>query len=1177
MGHKKRAFIGFDYIPHFRELLGNQLGSWVSLNRVEPVFPLDKPAGGDLLARIESMISGSDFTICDCTTLNPNVTFELGLAIGKRMPFFVLYESSFTKARPMPPILKTQWGLWYESFGDLKEKLKAILLRSFPKGTYDIQTNQLILPSNHPSIELTTVYVFVDKTTDYSSELQIIKDIWSGNKIVPVDIADYNNLPDLFASIEIMPIAIGILQPRPDEDESSTSSTINEINALKLLAIGIASGLERRVLLLQQGVRDYSDVVGLSRHWRSHEELRQVLKQWNVHISSMAINRAAFRRSTGIPNFGKLVKRKRLNSFISSNLFSKTVLIRTPSGYGKSSLVAQFVSENQYPVIWYTVNAELIGAADLVRDIVSRLNSLDSKVGRDLASVISAFSKHELTVDSLISYLSSELELFDGQIILVIDDAHQAIEAQLLGQIKSLINGLPRNVGLIVLSREDLGDEVRHLDGKRIVELKRDELRFNKEEISDYVNTIFGLSLTTNDLELLWEKSEGWIASISLLNSVIAQQGKEAIPEIISRLRGTDVKIYDYFASIVYDGFDKKAKHFLDKTSILNNLTAPTVSFLMNGLEAEVSTTLREFERRNSFLFNFNNEPDVYRYHSLFKEFLQNKYMIRVGAEEIKRSKASLSQFYLTKGEYIEAISFGLESEYYESVTKAITEVGHYFVNEGLGRVLLAWLQQIPKSHYEMDYRILMLRGRAEEQIGEVNSARSSFLLAQTTMLSEGAGERDKILLRLLIHDIDMVQETDVVKLQQESLDIMVSAKKVGEDAAYYGAAAAYFSRMGERMAKEQKAGEIDTTAYERAIEHIDSVLKELSDSTIIDKGIYVSQLLISKAKIVHFVSRVIAARALTRNEITYDINLKPDLERARQELSEFRKADRLQMDCLDEALTIAKKGNMLLLEANFLAERAELASSNCHYMALMFSVPPQQFIEGIMQDFNKALEIYSKLEYAYGIAMVYNNVASSFLLINDKANRDKYAGLSLELSRKHSFEVLEKKSTEIMSMPTLVETKAESVRQVEQIMKGPLPERERDQLIESMLDLAGEMSPAEKERRRAILLLEIRDMEDHRAIRGDWCKHLEMFDTRNPLSKHPRLDESMVRAYLQKDEEAIRLYDSVKDDFGRERLAKFLFCRQRLVHSDELGESVKSLADNFKAKHCVNCRLRET
>lgn len=1174
MGYKKKAFIGFDYIGHFRSLIADQLSSWINSNRVEPVFPFDKTPGGDLLTRIQSMISSSDVTLWDCTTLNPNVTFELGYAIGKRMPFFVLYATSFIDRIQLPSTLKTQWGIWYDSIDDLKGKLRPILQRNFPKGAYDVRTNKPSLSPKPSPAELDTIHVFVDHSTDYSTELQIIKETWNGGKIIPIQIEDRNNLPDLLVSIEAASIAIVILNPLLDKVDNSYPAS-NTLNALKMLALGIATGLGKHTILLQQGERDYSDVVGLAKHWQNEEELKHDLTQWNNDISSQAINRSTFGTRTGIPNFGKLIRRKRLNDFIAVNLFSKAFVLRTPSGYGKSCLVAQFVSENQYPVVWYTLDTERIEVADFVRDIISKLNAMNPKIGVDLVSVISSFSRKELTGENVVNYLLNELKVLNSKIVIVIDDVHHANKTQLLDQIRSFVKNLPHNVGLFVLSREDLGDEFRGLDEQKFVELKKDELEFNKEELKDYVNSIFDLSLTPDDLELLWQKSEGWIASISLLNSVIAQKGKEAVPEIISRLRGTDVKIYDYFANIVYDCFEDKIKDLLQKTSILNNLTIPAVSFLTARPQEEISTILKGLERGNSFLFNFENQPHVYRYHSLFREFLQNKYEVSAGPETIQLSKSTLSGFYLNCGEYFEAISFGLAGRNYDSVTNAIRTIGHYVVNEGLGNVLLDWLAQIPDAHFANDHKILTLKGRAEEQTGDVNLARSSFTSAQSIISSEGGSESDKLLLRLLIHQIDMVQDTDVKKLQQESIDIMMAARKMGEDTVYYGAAESYFSMAWQRMAMEQKAGDIDIKAYEQIIGHIDSVLKELSDSEISDKGIYRSQLLVSKAKVVNFISTMKAARSLTRSSMSMITHLKPNEKRAERELAEFREENKIQMDCLEEALAISKKDGMLLLQANFLSERAELASNNYRFMAMMLATPPQLFIEQIMDDFSKALSIYSKLGQYYGMAMVYNNVAATFLLLNDKGNRDKCANLSLNLSRKYSFKVLEDKSIQVLNLPTLEETMSEITHQTERTLESEIPEREREHLLNSLLDMAGEISPEERQKRKGILAMEIQDMEDHRAIRRNWCKHLEMYDTRNPLSKHSRTDQTMVQAYLQESEEAIKLYDTLKDDFGGERIAKFLYCKQVRVHSDGLEESVKSLSDKFIAKHCVGCQLR--
>jgi hypothetical protein len=982
-------------------------------------------------------------------------------------------------------------------------------------------------------------------------------------------------MTDLIRLIESSSFMIAILNPILERTDQLYELN-NRLNAIKMFGFGVAYGLGRNTLLFQKGDRNYSDVVSLTEHYTGIDTFTQVLTHWSSKITSQTISQLTIARRIGIPRFGNLVRRQRLNDIINKNLFSNIIVIRTPSGYGKSGLVAQCVSDNQYPVIWYTFDQEKIETADFIGEMLSTLNKLNSRIGVNLLSIMSSFSRRELNESNLIGYFLSELRAFEKKLLIVLDDVHLTNGTPLLQQFKMILENLPQNIGLLLLSREDLGTEIRHLVGKQCVELKKDELEFNKEEIREYISAIFGLSLTPMELDLLQMKSEGWIASISLLQTIVAQKGKEAIPAIISRLSGTDVNIYNYFAEIVYDCFEDRLKELLLKTSVLNNLTVSSVSFLMSNTPEEAEYILKDLERKNSFLFNFDYQPNVYRYHSLFKEFLQDKYEFNVGSANVRELKAKLSDFYISNKEFFEAINLGIAGKNYSTTVKAIVQVGPYIVNEGLGRMLVEWFNQVPLEYYNNDYDLLILNGQAHEQIGKIDHARILFNTAQSVLGCEEGKEKEKNLVRFMIHRVKMVQDSDVNKLEKENLNIMNDAKHHRDENTYYGAAESYFQLKWQTLAHQQQSGSIDLAAYEIVVQHIDSVLAELSNSPLKYKNIHRSQLLVSKAKIVHFIAGLKAARAITISELNKITHLNPNYERRKQSLDEILQAYQIEEDCLTEALTISENDKQLLLKANILTEKAELMASKYHLTSMLLSPLPIEFVDTILIYYYEALKIYSTLYDLYGIALVYNNVANTFLLKNDKANRDKYANLAIDIARKQGFSVIESKANQILAMPTLDEMKMRAPKEATRSLEEGMSEAEKDRFFEMMIGSVGDFPVDEKERRKSILRLEFEDDELLRSLQKNWCKYIEMFDTANPLSKHPSVDKEMVVAYLAEELVATQLYDSMRTDFGKQINAKFLYCHLLGHYSDGLEERIKSLSDKFVTKYCKYCTKRE-
>jgi hypothetical protein len=245
-------------------------------------------------------------------------------------------------------------------------------------------------------------------------------------------------------------------------------------------------------------------------------------------------------------------------------------------------------------------------------------------------------------------------------------------------------------------------------------------------------------------------------------------------------------------------------------------------------------------------------------------------------------------------------------------------------------------------------------------------------------------------------------------------------------------------------------------------------------------------------------------------------------------------------------------------------------------FHSMILGRPPVEFLDSMLVDYNKALDIYAKFDHKYGMASVYNNVAKLFLLKDDKVNRDKYSNLAIKLAKEFQFQGIISRAENILEMPTLSEMLASVITETERDLAGKISDKDRDSLINMMLQSVDNLTHEEKERRSIILNMELDDLDYIKDRQKKWCKHLQLFDTHIPIDRHPRIDSEMVKAYLLEEPNAIKLYDTAKQDYGKQFIAKFLFCTVLQAHSDELEERIKSLSDKFIAKHCNKCSKRE-
>jgi hypothetical protein len=725
------------------------------------------------------------------------------------------------------------------------------------------------------------------------------------------------------------------------------------------------------------------------------------------------------------------------------------------------------------------------------------------------------------------------------------------------------------------LSRENIEDSNNKIESKYFVELDKSELEFNPDEVRDYVESILGFSLSNSELDLLTKKTEGWIASISLLQSLVAKYDKKGISEIIARLSGKDVKIYNYFADIVYDSFFDEEKELLLRTSLLNNITPSSVSFLLNTDETKAGQLLKNLEGKNSFLFTFENQPNQYKYHSLFKEFLEEKHRLAVGAESINLLKYKLAGYCYTHRDLIDAIRYGIDGGNHSIAIKAISQSGNIILNEGMGKMLSDWISRIPTEFFNNDSNVLIIKGRSEEQVGDIINAKATYEKAQALLSQQSDKDKDKLLVRLLMLQIDLVQEQDLSILEHEAQYIRENAIRLVDYNFYFAATDIYFDIMWKSLLKQHRIRDPQLEEYDKLIQQINVALTELVEYPLAEKNIHRCQLLANKVRLLNFINGLKTARIITKIKLAEMSGNSPGYEKRKEWLKDINERDKEEAQCLDEALLLSEN-EAPILNANMLVERAEIMTGKYQFHAMILRQPPLKYLDPMLTDYNNALNIYSKFDHKYGIASVYNNVSKLFLLKDDKSNRDKYAHLAINIATEYGFKAILTSAESILEMPTLSEMMNSAIAATQKDLANGISKEDKDQFVNMMLQSVDGLNTEEKERRRAVLIMELDDLEHVKYLNKYWCKYLQLFDTHNSLEKHPRIDSEMIKAYLEEEQFAIDLYDNAKQDFGSQSIAKFLYCAVQRVYSDELEERTQSLSNKFISKYCKECPKKE-
>jgi LuxR family maltose regulon positive regulatory protein len=380
----------------------------------------------------------------------------------------------------------------------------------------------------------------------------------------------------------------------------------------------------------------------------------------------------------------------------------RLILISAPAGFGKSTLLSEWVAGCDRPVAWVSLDE---GDNDPVRFLsyfvaalqtlatMSQVEGVEPKVGQGVLSALQ--SPQPPPIESVLATLINEIAEIPDRFMLVLDDYH-VIESQPIDNaLTFLLEHQPQQMHLVIVAREDPQLPLSRFRGRGLMtEVRERDLRFTEAEAAAFLNQTMGLNLTLDEVNALAARTEGWITGLQL--AAISIQGRQDTGRFIQSLAGSYRLILDYLTDEVLRQQPEEVRSFLLQTSILNRLSGPlcdAVTGQENGQDI-----LEHLESANLFLVSLDDERRWYRYHHLFQDILCHNLKREVGPENLaslhKRACAWLAQHDLRA----EAIDHGIAGEDFERAADLIESSAAAPILQGVATTVQNWINALPDS-----------------------------------------------------------------------------------------------------------------------------------------------------------------------------------------------------------------------------------------------------------------------------------------------------------------------------------------------------------------------------------------------------------------------------------------------------------------------------------------------
>src|SRR5436309_6867471 len=217
-----------------------------------------------------------------------------------------------------------------------------------------------------------------------------------------------------------------------------------------------------------------------------------------------------------------VVSRPRLIERLNEGLHRNLTLIAAPAGFGKTTLVSEWVASCDRQVAWLSLDEGDNDPTRFLTYLVAALRTIAPTLGE---GVLGTLSGGQVTLQSpqppppeaMLTALLNDLTTISDDFVLVLDDYHVLDAKAVDHALTYLVEHLPPQMHLVIATREDPQLPLARLRARgQLTELRAVDLRFTPSEVAGFLNQGMGLNLSAEDIAALETRTEGWIAGLQL-------------------------------------------------------------------------------------------------------------------------------------------------------------------------------------------------------------------------------------------------------------------------------------------------------------------------------------------------------------------------------------------------------------------------------------------------------------------------------------------------------------------------------------------------------------------------------------------------------------------------------------------------------------------------------------
>ncbi|WP_152601012.1 hypothetical protein [Rhizobium sp. YS-1r] len=421
------------------------------------------------------------------------------------------------------------------------------------------------------------------------------------------------------------------------------------------------------------------------------------------------------------PHIAEIVRRTRITGLIDRVLGIGACWIAAPAGYGKTTVMADYLSGARASHVWFRADE---GDRDIARFFDYLAQSLPSSTG--LSMPVFGVEYAENPRDFARIFFCDYFARLRAGTVLVFDDLHTVDTPAFRDVLAVMLGERPSWLRFACLSRTLPGEELDGLVRSGAVTIiDQSVLEFSDIEARSLVE----LRLKQRAAQIDISSARGWAVGLVLL----ADRG--GVDDVLK----AEPSVFAALGGHFFDTLPASEQEMLLTLNLLPEITATLANAITGSTEA--GKLLARLYERQFLVTRAEGQKETFHLHDLLRDFLDRRFDERLSDTEKSALRAKASLVLSEAGRVDDAIGLALDAAAWSSARDLLLQRADALIATGRRASLIEWLGRLPQG--ELTGWLLYWAGVAH--LADDAEAERWFTQAWQTFEEEG-DERGKYL-----------------------------------------------------------------------------------------------------------------------------------------------------------------------------------------------------------------------------------------------------------------------------------------------------------------------------------------------------------------------------------------------------------------------------------------------